>query len=378
MLARSEKDKLLMIPGPTPVHWEILQALGEPPISHTGPEIAAIMRRALQLLHELMDNADGHVFVFAGSGTLAQEAAVVNFVEPGQRLLVASNGYFGDRFVPIARAHGIDVEVLAARWGTSVTPDELARVLDRGRFVAVTLTHVETSTGVMAPLEELVTVAHECDVLCIVDGVCALGGIPEPMKRSSIDVLLSGAQKALGVPPGLSILGVSHQAWERRERRSTPVNAYYADLSNWLPSMQDPQRYFSTHAVNLMYALRTALEIIVVEGFEARYARHRQLAEQFRAGMAELGFEPVTDPQYLAPTLSVLRVPHELNPHDLRQELARQGVIAAAALGEFADTALRFGHMGNISAAEIAQTLAATKSALAHTRTGAEAPGHSR
>jgi aspartate aminotransferase-like enzyme len=325
--------------------------------------MAEIVSECLDSLRQIAETKEGQPFVFGGSGTLAQEVAVVNLVAPGERLLVASNGFFGDRFVPMARAHGIEVEHLAASWGESVTPDQLRARLVSKPSRAVAITQVETSTGVLAPVADLAAVAHEHGALVIVDAVCSFAGVPSAMDASGIDVLLTGAQKALGVPPGLSILIVSPAALERR-RQMDRIAAYYADLLNWLPSMQKPTVYFSTHAVNLFYALRVALRLIRDEGLDVRFERHELLGRAFRAGMEALGYSSLTNPEYLAPTMSVLRYPDGVADDRFRAALSRLGVVAAACLGEFNGVGIRFGHMGNVSEAEIVQALAAVEGAM--------------
>jgi len=363
MLVLDETDKLLMIPGPTPVQREILTALAQPTISHTSAAMAKIVRRAQDGIRQAAGSRDATIFIFSGAGTLAQEAAVVNLVAPGETLLVASNGFFGDRFVPLAETYGIQVDHLAAPWGRSVTPDELDASMTGKNIRAVTITQVETSTGVLAPTAELAAVARRHGAMVIVDAVCALGGVETQMDDWGIDVLLSGAQKALGVPPGLTILAVSAGAMDHRRSRDR-IPSFYADLLNWEASMRDPQVYFSTHAVNEFYALQTAVEIIAGEGLEARFARHRRLAKTFRSGMEALGFSSLTEPDYLAPTMSVLAVPDGVDAAALITGLSARGVVAAGCLGEWKGRGLRFGHMGNITEAEVLQALGAVSDAV--------------
>lgn len=371
MLINDEMDKLLMIPGPTPVQREILRAIGEPTISHTSRQLADIILECRQSISRIAGTSAGQTFLFGGSGTLAQEAAVVNLVAPGERLLVASNGLFSDRFAAIGEAYGMRVERLAAPWGTSVTPEMLAEGLKREPARAVTITQVETSTGVLAPVAELAAVARDAGAFVVVDAVCALGGIPTEMDGSGLDIVLSGAQKALGVPPGLTILVVSPRALERR-RALQRVPAYYADLLNWQASMDDPTVYFSTHAVNMFYALRAALTLIENEGLPARFRRHEVLADAFRAGMRALGFGSLTTADYRAPTLSVLSYPEGVDDERFRSAMGGNGIVAAGCLGAFKGRGARFGHMGNITADEILRTVAAAENSLRDIR-GADA-----
>jgi alanine-glyoxylate transaminase / serine-glyoxylate transaminase / serine-pyruvate transaminase len=364
MLAASDDDRLLLIPGPTPVARSILQALARPTISHASPELAQEFRSALMNLRLVADNPAGEVFVFSGSGTLAQEAAIINFVEPSDQLLVASNGFFADRMADVARSHELPVHVLQARWGTSISPDALRRSIQEHGATVVAFTHVETSTGAMAPLADFVSIIRDEGALSIVDGVAGLGGVPEEMSRLGIDVLLSGAQKALGVPPGLAIIGVGEQAWGKRMARSSPVRTYFADLARWQPVMQQPDKYFSTHPVNLIYALARGLEIVIGEGLEQRYERHRALARCFRSGMSDLGFTPFTDHAFLSPTLSVFRTPTGVGSTQLRTRLRQAGVVAASGIADTADRIVRFGHMGNVTMAEMAVALEAVGTSL--------------
>jgi alanine-glyoxylate transaminase / serine-glyoxylate transaminase / serine-pyruvate transaminase len=345
-------DSLLMIPGPTPVITDILAALSQPTIAHTSAGLATIIQRCRTGIGRVAGGEQAEVFLFAGSGTLAQEAAVVNLVGANERLLVVSHGYFGDRFQQIAQAHAIPVDRIAATPGESVSPEVLEEQLNQSNVSAVTFTHVDTATGVAAPLHDLIAVAKRYGALVIVDAVCSLGGMPVDMDRLGIDLLLSGAQKALGVPPGLVILAASQVAMERR-RSMTRVPAYYADLLNWETSMRDPRQYFSTHAVNLFYALDVALSIILEEGIDARFARHIVLAESFRRGMVSLGFTPLTMSDVMAPTLSVLAYPTGIDDQTFRDQLASRGVIAAGCLGPWRGWGARFGHMGNMTLSDV-------------------------
>ncbi|HZT95688.1 MAG TPA: alanine--glyoxylate aminotransferase family protein [Chloroflexota bacterium] len=363
MIGFGDQDKILFIPGPTPVHRRILKALATPTISHTSAEFAGIFRSVVERLSQIMDNEDGRTFVFSGSGTLAQEAAITNFVQPGQRLLLASNGFFGDRFAQIAEAFDVEVIHLRAPWGRFITPDQLEEAARSSVPDVVVLTHVETSTGAQAPLEELLGRLTDTRPLVIVDGVCALGGIPEPMSKLGIDVLISGSQKALGVPPGLSIIGVSRRGWEVCEAGQS-LPRYYADLRRWAPVMERPETYFSTHPINLIYGLQAALDIILEEGLEQRFERHTRLAQRIREGLLELGFSLFTDAAVLAPTLTVVTTPDGVTASGFRRRLSEEGIVAAAGIQDAPDRVLRFGHMGNIGELEIAAALDACCRAL--------------
>jgi alanine-glyoxylate transaminase/serine-glyoxylate transaminase/serine-pyruvate transaminase len=357
---------LLMIPGPTPVAPEVLAALAEPVRSHTGPENAATMLRIQDGIRRLTGSAHARVYCFAGAGTLAMEAALVNHAAPGDRVVIVSHGYFGDRFAEVAGALGMRADVLQVDWGEHAGADSVRALLRRGRQPAlVCMTHVDTSSGVLADAGELAATIRAAapDAVIVLDGVCATGGVDEQMDAWDVDVLLTGAQKALSVPPGLALLAVSERALRRRDTLGD-VRAYYADLRRWNASVDDPRKYFSTHAVSLLRALEVSLDGILAEGLPARYERHRRVAGMIRDGMGELGFVPLTNGAYLAPTLSVLALPDGVDDVTLREGMSERGVVVAPCLGPWAGRGVRIGHMGTVTESEAARTIDAAASAL--------------
>lgn len=369
-----------MIPGPTPVPAAVLDALAAQVRSHTSAENAAAVQEVQVLLRLLVGSARARVHAFAGSGTLAMEAAIVNHARPGDRVVVVSHGYFGDRFAEIATAHEMPVSVLRPPWGAHADPAAVYDGIGRGAPPAVVcMTHVDTSTGVLADCEVLARAAREAapDAIIVLDGVCATGGIEQSMDAWGVDVLLTGAQKALGVPPGLALLAVSDRAVQRRLDIGA-ITAYYADLSRWDASVDDPRVYFSTHAVSMLRALQVALQGIGIEGLDTRFARHGRLAGLLRAGMAELGFHPMTDPEFLAPTLSVLGLPDGVDDVALRSGMEERGVLIAGCIGPWAGRGVRVGHMGWIGRPEVERTVEAAAAALSSATAASRPPGRAR
>ena len=357
---------LLMIPGPTPVAPGVLAALAEPVRSHTGPENAATMLRIQEGIRRLVGSAGARVHCFAGAGTLAMEAAIVNHAAPGDRVVVVSHGYFGDRFTEIAGALGMNPDVLAVEWGQRADQDALGALLSKGAPPAlVCFTHVDTSSGVLADCAATAATVRATapDAVIVLDGVCATGGIEEAMDGWDVDVLLTGAQKALSVPPGLALLAVSARARSRRDALGD-IRAYYADLRRWDSSVDDPRKYFSTHSVSLLRALEASLDDIFAEGLPERYERHRRVAAMIRDGMGELGFVPLTDPASLAPTLSVLALPDGADDATLRAGMAERGVVIAGCLGPWSGRGVRIGHMGTATETEAARTIDAAAAVL--------------
>jgi aspartate aminotransferase-like enzyme len=357
-------EKLLLIPGPSPVVPRILDALALPTVSHVGPEMAHDLKEACENLKKIVFCDNGEPFIVAGAGTLSMEMALLNTVGPADRVLVLSQGYFGDRMAQICQAFGIDHDVIACEWGRAVTAGELDARLKAKSYNVAVCTHVDTATGACAPVEEYGRVLEKTGSLFIVDGVCATGGIAERMDAWGIDVVLTAAQKCLGTPPGLAILVLSELAMEKR-RGLASVPAYYSDVLRWLPIMHDPTKYFSTPCVNEIRAFAEATRLILEEGVEDRFERHSLFAEALRSGLAALGFSFFTDPSFEASTLSVVRYPDGVEDKAFRAGLAANGVVVAGGLGPTAGRVFRMGHMGNLTMAQVRFAMEAVEKTLA-------------
>ena len=346
--------EMLLIPGPTPVIDSIYDAMVQETRSHTDGRFTAIYKEAIEMTREIFQT-DGEVFVVSGSGTLAMEMALVNTVAAGEKLLVISQGFFGDRFIKLGQAFGIEVEVLQAEWGKQVSAEEVEEKLADGSFKAVTITHADTSTGVVADLGALVPVIKKHGALIILDGVVATAAIEEDMSKTyghpdyKIDVILTGSQKAIGVPPGLAIVAFNQTALAAREKIER-VPAYYADIYNWIPIMHDPNKYFATPPVNLIYAYHEGVRLVLEEGMENRYKRHTAYGKAVRAGLAEYGMIALADETVAASTLSCILYPEGVEDAPFRAAMAEKGVILAGSLAHLSGKAFRIGHMGNTTA----------------------------
>ncbi len=357
-----KNKEILLVPGPTPVVDDIYEALASETRGHTDPRFVAIYKRAIENTKKLF-NTDREVYVVAGSGTLAMEMAIVNTVAEGERLLVISHGYFGDRFTPLAKAYGIEVDVLQSEWGKRVEVELVKEKLATEVYKAVTVTHADTSTGVSADLDALIPIIKEAGALAIVDGVVATAALQEDMSKAyggnedyKIDIALTGSQKAIGVPPGLAIVAFSKQALAVREALGT-VHAYYADIHNWRAIMDNPANYFATPPVNLIYAYDKALGIVLEEGMETREARHLKYGRAVRAALHSYGMIPLADETVAAATLSCILYPEGVEDISFRSSLATRGVIVAGSLAHLAGKAFRIGHMGNTSIEQLEQAI---------------------
>jgi aspartate aminotransferase-like enzyme len=347
-----QSEKLLLIPGPTPVHPRIIQSLSLPTISHVSPVFAEELKEALENLMKIVFCKKGEPFIVAGAGTLSMEMALLNTVETNETVLVLSQGFFGQRMAQIAASFGIECDVIQSAWGKAVLPEELEAKISERRYAAVAATHVDTATGACAPVKDYADILKNNDSLFIVDGVCATGGIEERMDDWGIDVILTAAQKCFGVPPGLVVLVLSEKAMEKRKKMDA-VPAYYSDVLNWLPIMKDPKKYFSTPCVNEMRAFTEGTRIILEEGMENRILRHAKTARAIRAALEKLGFRFFTQEPFLSDTLSVVYYPDGIEDLSFRKEYFTNGVVVAGGLGEVAGKVFRMGHMGNLSESQV-------------------------
>ena len=358
------KEKLLLIPGPSPVVPRILEALARPTVSHVGPEMVRELRESCENLKKIVFSEKGEPFIISGAGTLAMEMALLNTAGPSDRVLILSQGYFGQRMGHISQAFGLRHDVLECEWGKAVLPGELDAQLAKQSYQVVACTHVDTATGACAPVKDYARIVNKTGALFIVDGVCATGGIPERMDEWKIDVVLTAAQKCLGTPPGLSILVLSERAMDKR-RGMASIPAYYSDLLRWLPIMHEPAKYFSTPCVNEIRAFCEGTRMIMEEGMEARFKRHDLYARAIREGLAALGFGIFTDGRFTASTLSVVLYPGGVDDKAFRGTLYENGVVVAGGLAQTVGKVFRMGHMGNLSAGDVRFAIGAVEKTLA-------------
>ncbi|NLV88226.1 MAG: alanine--glyoxylate aminotransferase family protein [Tissierellia bacterium] len=355
--------KLCMIPGPTPVTRSIQDQMGRETVAFGDPGFINDLKEVVQDLKAIF-KTEGEAFVIAGTGTLAMEMGIANVTKEGDNVLVVSNGFFGDRYKELCERRGLNVDVLSAEWGKTVTPEEIDNKLKEKDYKAVTVTHVDTSTGVCAPVAEIGEVVKKYeDTILIVDGVCATAAEPEYLDEMGIDVLITGSQKAFGVAPGLAIVLAGPKALERRKSLGT-IRDYYVDFEKWIPIMNDPSKYFATPPVNLIWALKESLRIIKEEGVENRYERHRKVAKAVQAALEELGFTLLAEKECRAVSLSNAIYMDGINDAEFRKVLAEEGAVVAGGLGAYAGKMFRLGHMGNIDYHFLVSTMSAIERTL--------------
>jgi alanine-glyoxylate transaminase/serine-glyoxylate transaminase/serine-pyruvate transaminase len=362
--------KLLMIPGPIEFTPDVLRAMGMPTTSHVAANFVDVFGQALENVRKVFLAPGGQPFVVAGSGTLAMDMAAANLVEQGDKVLVVNTGYFSDRFAKILERYGAAATHVHAREvGDAPGPKEVEEALDSVKPKLMTITHVDTSTGIATDVKGLAALGRKHNVLVVVDGVCATAGEEMRQEEWGIDVALTASQKAIGVPPGLALLVAGSRAMDAFRRRSTPVSNYYADWNEWLPIMQAYEgrrpSYFATPAVNLIWALHVSLKEILAEGMEARFARHRKLSGAFKAGLTALGLRQVPKrPELCATTLSAILYPQGVD-RTLLKYIDEAGVIVAGGLHPaIRDQYFRVGHMGAVGPSDIMATLSAIETGL--------------
>ena len=358
-------EKQVMIPGPTPVVKAIRDEMAREIQAFGDPRFVADYKATIDGLGQLL-NCSGKTFVVAASGTLAMEMAISNTTKRGDRVLIVSHGFFGDRFIDICTRKGLVVDVLQSEWGQIVPLTQIEAQLSQHAYAAMTLTHVDTSTGVVAPVAEVGELMRKfADTIFIVDGVCATGAENEDVDGMNIDILFTGSQKAFGVCPGLMMLWASQKALARRESLGETIPEYYCDFAKWLPIMDDTSKYFATPAINLVWALQKSLELIVAEGgLSVRDERHRKNALAMQSALEAIGLRVLAEPGHRAITLSNLCYPEGVDDLQFRTTLAAEGFTVAGGLANYAGKMFRLGHMGNIDINDVVAVLSGIERAL--------------
>ncbi len=361
---------LLMIPGPVEFEPKVLAAMGEPTTSHLAPTFIEAFGQALQAMRRVFESPTGQPLVLAGTGTLAMDCAGANLVEPGDKALVVDTGYFSERFAVILQRYGAQVTRISASPGNRPTLEQIKSALETDSFKLMTITHVDTSTAVIAEVHKIAALGRQSGVLVIVDGVCSVAGEELKMDAWGVDLSLTASQKAIGVPPGLALLMIGSRAMEAFQKRTTPVLNYYADWSNWLPVMQAYEArkpsYFGTPPVNLIFALDVSLGQILAEGMPHRIARHISISQACKAGIQALGLSqvPLQD-EYAAHTLTAPRYPVGVNGPDFLGRVLQSGVtLAGGLLPTIRNEYFRIGHMGAVTMGDLVATISAIESAL--------------
>ncbi|MQG63021.1 MAG: alanine--glyoxylate aminotransferase family protein [SAR202 cluster bacterium] len=341
-------QKVLLGPGPSTVHPRVLQALSLPVMGHLDPTFFQVMDDVCEMLRMVFHTTNFMTVPISSTGTGAMETACANIIEPGDSMLVCRNGYFGIRLADIAERCGATVHVMDTPWGKAVDPQMLKDELKkRPGLKAVGVVHAETSTGVLSDMKELVEHIHESGALAIVDAVTSLGGHEVRMDDWGIDVCYSATQKCLGAPPGLAPISLSPAAMDVVAKRPSKVQSFYFNLKDLESYWNQTRAYHHTSPINMTYALREALRMMMEEGQENRINRHARVAAALRAGAEALGLSLLAEEGHRLNPLTTLSIPEGIEDAKVRRALLNDyDIEIGGGLGEFAGKAWRVGLMG--------------------------------
>lgn len=363
MDSRLDQGRWLRIPGPTPLHPDVVAALPHEMVAHRGSEVIEAMERIQSVAKKVHGTESGRVILWAGTGTAGFEASIVNLCAPGDKVVVTEAGDFGHRFATTAEAFELNVHRLKVKWGDAVTPDLLDEAIrSHGDVKAVMITHNETSTGVTQPLKDLVAVAKQHGALVLVDSVSSAGALPINMDENGLDWVLSGVQKAWMCPPGLMVSAVSELAME------TAANNKGFHRVIWdLPTMVEHSRnnvHPTTGPLTAIFALDAAVQAMDREGVVNVFERHRRLGQYFRDGMDRIGVPVFANPEYVSDSVTAFETPGGASASAFQAKVREAaGIEIATGQGAYADKLNRIGHMGWVDTPELDATLEAIETA---------------
>ncbi len=361
------QEKLtLMIPGPTPVPEKVLKALGKHPIGHRSGEFQALVEKTtsqLKWLHQTTND----VLTITGSGTAAMEAGIINTLSRGDKVICGENGKFGERWTKVAKAYGLNVEVIKSPWGKPLNPESFKQILesDKNKDIrAVIMTHSETSTGVLNNLQAITQhVKEHGNALTIADCVTSLGACNVPMDEWGIDVIASGSQKGYMIPPGLSFLAMSERAWDAQQKSDLPK--FYLDLESYRKTAAKNSNPF-TPAVNLYFALEEALNMMQEEGLSSIFKRHTRHRDAAQAGMKAIGLQLFAEEGHGSPAITAV-APQNIDAEELRKAVKEKfDILLAGGQDHLKGKVFRIGHLGFVNDRDVLAAVAAIESTLSY------------
>ncbi|PHH59675.1 hypothetical protein CDD81_2677 [Ophiocordyceps australis] len=377
--ATAQSHPTLLIPGPIEFDDAVLHSMSHYSESHVGPGFVATFGETLSMLRQLFQTTDpaSQPFVISGSGTLGWDLVAANFLERGDKALVLSTGYFGDSFADCLKTYGADVTRLTAPVGGRPQLAEIEHALSATRYKMLTVTHVDTSTGVLSELKPLMAVVNKVspDTLVIVDGVCSVGCEEIAFDDWGIDGVITASQKAIGCPAGLSISMFSGRAIDLVKNKKTEPMTYYASIKKWLPIMQNYEAkkpsYFATPSSQLIRALHTSLKQILAQPLSDRFQKHIVVSDKVKKAVTDLGLRIVAaKPEDQSHAMTAIYLPDKVTIPDLLPKLLSKGIIFAGGIHkDIATKYIRFGHMGvtvvDTKRDDVDRAIEALKAALA-------------
>jgi alanine-glyoxylate transaminase/serine-glyoxylate transaminase/serine-pyruvate transaminase len=345
--------RILLGPGPGMAAPRVVRAMATPPVGHLDPDLLAIYEEEQELLRYVFQTENEWTFALSGTGTSGMEAALTNLIEPGDDVLVAIIGYFGERLAEIATRLGANVDTVNKPLGEIFEVSEIETALKQKRYKVFAFVHAETSTGAeQLHVKEIAKSAHKQGTLVVMDTVTSLGSIPLKVDEWDVDVAYSASQKGLGAPSGLAPITIGQRAQEAIEKRTKSVSSFYLDLKQYV-NYWEKHGYHHTASASLHYALREALRMIYEEGLDNVYTRMRKNAELLWDGLSAIDVSPFIPIEYRLPPLTTARVPEGVKPHKLRAKLLSEyNIEIAGGFGALKDDVWRIGLMGYSSSKE--------------------------
>lgn len=361
-----QREKLLMTPGPTMVPPSVLETMSRQMIHHRTKEFRSIFKELNENLKYIF-RTDNHVLTFSSSGTGAMESAIVNLFSPGDKVIVASVGVFGDRFAKIAETFGLQVDKITVEWGKAVDSKLIKQKLDEDKeneIRAVIVTHNETSTGVTNDIESIGSIVSKTEKLFIIDAISSIGGLDVQTDKWGIDVVIGSSQKALMTPPGLAFVSLSPKAWEIHSNSKLPkffwnYSSYKKGLEQELPDAP------YTPAASLMIAQNEALRLIKNEGLQSVFERHKRLALAAQAGVRALGLELFADQAVSSYIITAVKAPKDVDIENVRKVMnLKYDIMVAGGQQHLKGKMLRIGHCGYVDSFSLIKTFTALEYAL--------------
>ncbi|OGN99554.1 MAG: class V aminotransferase [Chloroflexi bacterium RBG_13_52_12] len=353
----------LRVPGPTPCPPEVLKAMAWPMVNHRGPEFHQMLSDVTADLKKVFQTKND-VLLLTGSGTGGLEAAAVNLLSPGDKVLSVSIGVFGDRFANIAKTFGADVTNLKVEWGKAADPDAVKKAIkDNPGVKAVFITHNETSTGVTNDLKALSKVVKDAGKLLVVDAISSLGSISLPVDEWNCDVVITASQKGWMVPPGMAMVSVSPEAWKAQAAAKMP--RFYWDFTRAKNYLDDKKENPWTPAVSIVYAFTVSLKMMLKEGINNVFARHARLGQMTRDGVKKMGLPLFAEASHASNTVTAVSIPEGLDGKKLRQTLREDYKVVLAGGQQTLDGKIfRIGHLGMVNEKDIQEVLTAIEKVL--------------
>src|SRR5262245_16842012 len=362
----SPSPRLLLGPGPSDAHPRVLSVMSTPLLGHLDPQFLDIMTETQTMLREVYQTKNQLTFPISATGTAGMETCLVNLLEPGDKAVICSAGYFGNRMVDIAGRTGAQVTVKEAPWGQTFDLQQLRETLQSVRPKVLGIVHAETSTGAQQDISQLGKLCHEFGTLLVTDCVTSLVCIPVKLDSWEVDAAFSCSQKGLSCPPGLSPVSLSPRAVDALKARKSKVQSWYLDLTSIMSYWGADRAYHHTAPITMVYAIREGLRLVLEEGLEARFARHRRNHLALKAGLTALGLEYIAAEGHQLPQLNAVRIPDGVDDLAGRKRLLTDfGIEVGGGLGEFKGKAWRIGLMGYNSRPNcVFQALAALEQVL--------------